>query len=136
MSHFKEKQIIVHTPSSEQTIDLPKPQGTTIKPAALKGRKRSAASRRLLDISRGSIINKIKAQVTKDLMEKHGKKGSSELLGRKGQRGRDLSYMHLPAPEDMHYLDEQNLEYYDILRKCNQEPFLFTSLFSFHRDSS
>ncbi|KAB8291181.1 hypothetical protein EYC80_009869 [Monilinia laxa] len=109
--------MIVHTPSSEQTIVPPKAQDTTIKTPALKGRMRSAASRRLRDISRGSIIDKIKVQVQKDLLGKHTNIGSCKLLGRKGQRGRDLSYIHLPAPEDMQYLDKQNLECYDLLRR-------------------
>ncbi|KAF7895956.1 hypothetical protein EAF00_005971 [Botryotinia globosa] len=74
--------------------------------------KMSAATRRIMAISKDTVISRLKKQVKKDTNKKFKSNYTVESLGRKPGRGRDTPWIELPEPQALLYQDEKSVETY------------------------
>lgn len=80
--------------------------------------KMSAATRKIMSISKDNVISRRKTQVKKDANKKFKSNDTVESLGRKPRRGRGTPWIELPEPEDLLYQDENSVKVYAYYRNC------------------
>ncbi|KAF5867635.1 uncharacterized protein Bfra_010610 [Botrytis fragariae] len=110
-TRVKAKTTMKRTPLPDQRM------ATTKRPAKPRKYTQSAASRRIIDICKQTIISRVRVQFKKDANKKIKSSYTTvESLGKESSKGGDLAWIEPPEPETFLYQDEKTLEYYNYYR--------------------
>lgn len=123
MTRIKRKTSTDHTPSPNQRMIIPKNTTTTSESPNSNVKPRrflmTAASRRIQVLIKDTVIGRSKVQAQKDTNQKSkSSQTNARSLGKKSQRGRELSWLELPELKTPLHLDEKTLESYIHHRNC------------------
>ncbi|TGO38845.1 hypothetical protein BHYA_0066g00330 [Botrytis hyacinthi] len=120
MARVKAKTTMKRTPLSNQrmaTTKKPTIKSSNSKSTAKpKNFKMSAAARRIMSVSKDTVISRLKTQVKKDTNKKFKSGYTVESIGRKPRRGRGTPWIEFPELEALLYQDEKSAETYTYYR--------------------